>query len=123
MDKAKVNVPTRLVTKLNKSTEHTFFSLLYQTNTFTELKNITSKLPWFVDCLTTYLTIISDRLEELYPNCSDELHVGFVDWVLLQGNNTVQMLLNEENFFGNPMWWEDMNTKQLKQAQGHWNEK
>jgi hypothetical protein len=122
----KVTVPKNcLVSAADKDTRM-FFSILQTTSTFEDLTK-TAKARFrpmskFTDMLQTYLSVVSDRLEELYPEASDDDFRGAVDWTVLQGHDMIQALLDvdgAEAFKQDARFWA-VPGQQLHTARGHW---
>lgn len=118
----KVSVPrSRVVTTSSKDDKH-FFGVLQGTRTYAELQAAVRakfKQPArFQDMLATYLQVVSNRVEEVAPQLTDDQHIHFVEWVLLQGRDTVQALLDEPDFEAQPRWRTPQGV--LQGAQGHW---
>lgn len=100
-----------------------FFNLLTCTHSYAELERTVKDkfgLEKFQNILKAYLQCISNKLDDLDPALSDEQHLGFVDWMLLQGHDNIQLFLNVPNvssFRASTTYWEN---GQLRQAKGHW---
>lgn len=121
----KVVIPKdRLIATADKDTRN-FFSILQSTHTYDELTK-TAKARFrpfskFTDMLHTYLSVVSDRLEELYPEASDEDFRGAVDWIVLQGHDLIQAFLDvegHEEFKKDTRFWDD--NQKLRVQAGHW---
>lgn len=122
----KVTVPKNcLVSAADKDTR-IFFGILQSTHTFDELNKAAKArfrpMSKFTDMLQTYLSVVSDRLEELCPEASDDDFRGAVDWTVLQGHDMVQALLDvdgPEAFKRDERFWLVVG-QQLRTASGHW---
>lgn len=113
-----VSVPRDRFVAVSEAQQAKFFKVLQaEPRTFAALQKKSGKLSWFPDCLNTYLGVISDKVEALAPDTPDDQFMGFVDWVLLQGHDTVQRLLDAERLEDVPDFWEG---GCLRQAVGHW---
>lgn len=121
-----VSIPKdRLIAAQDKDTR-AFFAVLQSTHTYDDLTKAAKAkfrpMSKFSDMLQTYLSIVSDRLEELYPEASDDEFRGAVDWVVLQGHDMVQALLDVQDsdaFKQDPKFWTEPG-QTLRVASGHW---
>jgi len=115
----KVTVPKDRFVAVTKPQQDKFFKVLQsEPRTFAALQKKSGKLTWFPDCLNTYLGVVSDRMEQLAPELEDSQFLGFVDWVMLQGHDTVQKLLDTTRLEDVPEFWQSPG--HLNQAVGHW---
>ena len=115
----KVSVPKDRFVDVTEAQQDKFFKVLHAApRTFSALQKKSSKLNWFSDCLTTYLSVVSDKMDQLVPGLEDSEFIGFIDWVMLQGHATVQKLLDTERLEDVPEFWQSPG--HLKQAVGHW---
>lgn len=113
-----VTVPRDRFVAVSEAQQAKFFKVLQaEPRTFGALQKKSGKLSWFPDCLNTYLGVISDKVEALAPDTPDDVFMGFVDWVLLQGHDAVQRLLDAERLEDVSEFWADGH---LRQATGHW---
>jgi hypothetical protein len=116
-----VSVPKDRVVHTTDRDDADFFKVLLSTQSYLQLnaqveKTFKNKTK-FQDMLATYLTVISNRLEEVAPHLSDDEFVGLTNWVLLQGRDVVQAFLSEP-FENNPRWRTGAGA--LQSAPAHW---
>lgn len=119
------SVPKDRLVEVSEQDTQAFFSVLTSTDNGRGLWRAAKKrfqpLTKFQDMLQTYLSIVADKVDALLPDLPDEDYMAFVDWVLLQGHDTVQELLNTpdaEALRECTRWWSTPG--KLYSARGHW---
>lgn len=73
-----------------------FAALAAAPATFPALRDRTRPYPWFGAVLAAYLRIINDKLESMpgADELPDAAFLGFANWLLLRGHDTVQAFLD-----------------------------